>query len=146
MLSKFMQRGKVILDEMEKSSSLQGSDTSTSISEGFTRGLKKFTDTTDMDEKTASLFHEAVEDYVKTAAKTLKEIDTPEGFEKLAQEELTPLRKLILRVAMEKSAVIKHEGDKWILYDHLGNKVLGRHNSEKEAQAQERAIQASKHS
>lgn len=41
--------------------------------------------------------------------------------------------------------IIKHEGDKWVLYNHTGKKVLGRHPSYKKALAQERAIQYYKH-
>lgn len=41
--------------------------------------------------------------------------------------------------------VIRHEGSQWVLYDHTGSKVLGRHSSEADALAQERAIQAAKH-
>jgi len=37
--------------------------------------------------------------------------------------------------------IIKHEGSKWILYSHKG-KVLGRHDSKKNALNQERAIKA----
>jgi hypothetical protein len=43
------------------------------------------------------------------------------------------------------SYVIKHEGDEWVLYNHTGDKVLGRHKSEADALAQERAIQVAKH-
>ena len=46
---------------------------------------------------------------------------------------------------MNKQAVIKHEGKKWVLYTHDGSRVLGRHPSEAAAQAQERAVQAHKH-
>lgn len=41
--------------------------------------------------------------------------------------------------------MIKHVGDKWILYTKDGSKKLGTHDSEAEALAQERAIEASKH-
>ncbi len=41
--------------------------------------------------------------------------------------------------------VIRHEGDKWVLYTQDEDKVLGRHDSKEDAEAQERAIQASKH-
>jgi len=44
-----------------------------------------------------------------------------------------------------KEAVIKHEGNKWILYAKDGERVLGRHSSRAKALAQERAIQFSKH-
>lgn len=45
----------------------------------------------------------------------------------------------------EKEAVIKEEGGEYVLYTHDGSKVLGRHKSQKEALAQEHAIQMSKH-
>jgi len=38
--------------------------------------------------------------------------------------------------------VIRHEGEKWVLYSHDEKKVLGRHESKKKAEAQERAIKA----
>jgi hypothetical protein len=41
--------------------------------------------------------------------------------------------------------VIKHVGDKWVLYTQDGSKTLGEHATEAEAQAQEAAIEASKH-
>lgn len=43
-----------------------------------------------------------------------------------------------------KNYIIKQEGDDWVLYDHTGKKVLGRHKSKESALAQERAIQARK--
>ena len=46
---------------------------------------------------------------------------------------------------MQKDAVIRQEGKKWILYTHDGKKRLGTHNSREEALRQERAIQARKH-
>ncbi|MHB8483810.1 MAG: hypothetical protein ACYDBV_13950 [Nitrospiria bacterium] len=39
--------------------------------------------------------------------------------------------------------IIRHEGDKWILYSHEG-KVLGTHPSKEKAEAQERAVEANK--
>ena len=45
----------------------------------------------------------------------------------------------------DKLAVIRHEGDEWVLYDSEGSEVLGRHDTKEEAKEQERAIQASKH-
>jgi hypothetical protein len=44
------------------------------------------------------------------------------------------------------SEVIRHEGGKWVLYDHKGQKVLGRHDTKAGAEAQERAIHAHAHS
>lgn len=41
--------------------------------------------------------------------------------------------------------MIKHEGGKWILYTKDGSKKLGTHDTEAEAVAQERAIEAYKH-
>ena len=41
--------------------------------------------------------------------------------------------------------VIRQEGTDWVLYSHDGSRVLGRHKSEADAQAQERAIEAAKH-
>jgi hypothetical protein len=38
--------------------------------------------------------------------------------------------------------VIRHEGEKWILYTKDGARVLGRHETKHEAEAQERAIKA----
>lgn len=38
--------------------------------------------------------------------------------------------------------VIRHEGSKWILYTKDESRVLGRHDTKKEAVAQERAIKA----
>ena len=35
--------------------------------------------------------------------------------------------------------MIRHEGDKWVLYTKDGSKVLGRHDTEGDAEAQERA-------
>jgi len=46
--------------------------------------------------------------------------------------------------ALSANYVIKHEGSEWVLYDHSGDKVLGKHKTEAEALAQERAIQVSK--
>lgn len=40
--------------------------------------------------------------------------------------------------------VIRKEGGKWVLYDSSGKKKLGTHNSKKEAEAQETAINLSK--
>lgn len=48
-------------------------------------------------------------------------------------------------MTLKKQAVIRHEGDEWVLYDSKGEKVLGRHDTKKGAKEQERAIQASKH-
>ena len=42
--------------------------------------------------------------------------------------------------------MIKHEGSKWTLYTADGSKVLGTHDSKADAEAQERAVQWSKHS
>jgi hypothetical protein len=43
----------------------------------------------------------------------------------------------------EKSAMIKQEGDEWVLYTSDGDRVLGRHSTAKEAYAQEYAIKKS---
>lgn len=40
--------------------------------------------------------------------------------------------------------MIKHIGDKWVLFTKDGSRRLGTHNSEADAQAQERAVEASK--
>ena len=40
--------------------------------------------------------------------------------------------------------MIRKEGSRWILYTRDGKRVLGRHGTKKEAEAQERAIQARK--
>lgn len=40
---------------------------------------------------------------------------------------------------------IRHEGDKWVLYTKEGDRVLGRHGTKKQAEAQERAIKAHSH-
>lgn len=40
--------------------------------------------------------------------------------------------------------VIRKEGSKWVLYSKDGNRVLGRHDTKKEAEAQETAINISK--
>lgn len=40
--------------------------------------------------------------------------------------------------------MIRKEGSRWILYTKDGKRVLGRHRTKKEAEAQERAIQARK--
>lgn len=40
--------------------------------------------------------------------------------------------------------VIRHENGKWVLYTADGSRVLGRHDTKAEAQAQERAIEANK--
>lgn len=45
----------------------------------------------------------------------------------------------------EKSAVIKEEHGKYVLYDHTGSQVLGKHATRQDALKQERAIQAAKH-
>jgi phage I-like protein len=42
------------------------------------------------------------------------------------------------------ACVIKHEGDKWNLYDSEGKKLLGSHESKKDAEKQESAINISK--
>lgn len=55
-----------------------------------------------------------------------------------------PVQKQGSVMQLLKQAVIKHEGKKWTLYTHDGSRVLGRHGSEAEAKAQERAIQYSK--
>lgn len=44
---------------------------------------------------------------------------------------------------MEKSAVLKQEGEMWVLYTRDGKKVLGRHSSKMQALMQEYAIQKS---
>lgn len=41
--------------------------------------------------------------------------------------------------------MIRHEGGQWVLYTHDGSRVLGRHNTRTEAEAQERAVIAAKH-
>lgn len=41
--------------------------------------------------------------------------------------------------------MIKHEGDKWVLYSHDGKKKLGTHDTKSEAEAQERAINIRKY-
>lgn len=41
--------------------------------------------------------------------------------------------------------VIKKEGYKWILYNHLGNKKLGEFKTKKDAVKRERQIQFFKH-
>lgn len=38
--------------------------------------------------------------------------------------------------------MIRKEGNVWVLYTSDGKRVLGKHKTKKEAQAQERAIQA----
>jgi hypothetical protein len=40
--------------------------------------------------------------------------------------------------------MIVHSGSKWILYTSDGKRVLGKHPSKEAAEAQERAIEASK--
>lgn len=40
--------------------------------------------------------------------------------------------------------VIKKENNKWVLYDNKGSKKLGTHNTKKEAESQEAAINISK--
>jgi hypothetical protein len=42
------------------------------------------------------------------------------------------------------SGMIRKEGDKYVLRTKDGRRVLGRHRTKKEAEAQERAIQANK--
>lgn len=42
---------------------------------------------------------------------------------------------------MELSEVIRHEGDKWVLYTKDGSQVLGTYNTEEEAKAREQQIQ-----
>ena len=46
---------------------------------------------------------------------------------------------------LSKTATIRRSGDQWVLYDHAGKKVLGRHPSREAALRQERAIQAHKY-
>jgi len=50
-----------------------------------------------------------------------------------------------LAFSIEKEAIIRKKNGKYVLYSHKGKK-LGEHSSKKGAEAQERAIQASKHS
>ena len=40
--------------------------------------------------------------------------------------------------------MIRKEGSKWILYTKDGSRVLGRHRTKAEAEAQERAVRARK--
>lgn len=42
--------------------------------------------------------------------------------------------------------MIRRRGSKWVLLTHDGSRVLGTHDTKKEAEAQERAVNASKHS
>ena len=46
---------------------------------------------------------------------------------------------------INKESVIKQEGEKWVLYTSDGKRVLGTHDTKEKAEAQERAIQASKY-
>ncbi len=41
--------------------------------------------------------------------------------------------------------MIKRVGKKWVLYTRDGSKVLGKHDTRREALAQERAIEINKH-
>src|SRR6185369_3044262 len=43
------------------------------------------------------------------------------------------------------AAMIKHEGDKWVLYSHDGSKKLGEHDTKADAEKQEAAINIRKH-
>ncbi len=52
---------------------------------------------------------------------------------------------ILAQADLEKEAVIKQEGDEWVLYDSEGEEVLGRHDTKEEAKEQEQAIQANKH-
>lgn len=40
---------------------------------------------------------------------------------------------------------IEHRGNKWVVVNHNRTKVLGTHDTEEEAKAQLRAIEANKH-
>lgn len=40
---------------------------------------------------------------------------------------------------------VKHRGSKWVVVNHDRTKVLGTHNTKKDANAQLRAIEANKH-
>lgn len=40
---------------------------------------------------------------------------------------------------------VEHRGNKWVVVDHTRTKVLGTHDTEEEANAQLRAIEANKH-
>jgi len=72
---------------------------------------------------------------------------------RIAHQEVTPKGMLRAPVfkgwetdkPMRKAAVIKREGNRYVLYTRDGKKVLGRHSSKEKAMAQERAIQAHKH-
>ena len=41
--------------------------------------------------------------------------------------------------------MIKKSGNKWVVKSHDGKKILGRHSSRPKAEAQLRAVEASKH-
>ncbi|MDE2098075.1 MAG: hypothetical protein KGL39_12550 [Patescibacteria group bacterium] len=60
------------------------------------------------------------------------------------QQTAQELLKLDWKSLVQGEKILKHEGDKWVLYSHYG-KVLGRHGSREGALAQERAIEANKH-
>ena len=46
---------------------------------------------------------------------------------------------------MEVEKKIAKEGDQWVVRAESNNKVLGRHKTKRDAEAQLRAIEASKH-
>lgn len=56
----------------------------------------------------------------------------------------TQIEKSIESIAPAKTAVIRQEGDSWVLYSHDGKKRLGTHDSKADAERQERAIQSHK--
>lgn len=60
-----------------------------------------------------------------------------------AQKKLTDAAKIFRPSKSITEKIIRHEGDKWILYSHKG-KVLGTHPSKEQAEAQEAAVEANK--
>ncbi len=47
----------------------------------------------------------------------------------------------MLKAAMLKAAIVKQEGDKWVLWTKDGKRRLGTHDTARKAYAQEYAIQ-----
>ena len=75
----------------------------------------------------------------------------PNGATTGAQPELAPAPEEVQHVTTWEplqptmGEVIKHEGDKWVLYSADGSKKLGEYDSEAEAQEREKQVQAFKH-
>lgn len=116
--------------------------------EAFLEGVREQLDTVDLPDDVRQGLEQLTVKETKQASRLVSRgiPDELPDEKRASVEHGSALETYVLQQAdLEKEAVIKQEGDEWVLYDSEGEEVLGRHDTKEEAKEQEQAIQANKH-